>query len=308
MIGNAALAALQARRDNEQVVQFDATMAAQASGRLALAGRLRQALERREFELFFQTIQGVTDGRVVSMEALLRWRQADGSFIPPMQFIPLCEESGLIVPLGEWVLKEAARCHGVLGAAGFGEIAIAVNVSAMQFLSDTLPQSLRALRIAHDLPRGALHVELTESVVLRRPEVARAVMSELRADGACISIDDFGTGFSSMAYLKDLPLDYLKIDRAFVADVHHDERNASICRALIALGHGLGLKIIAEGVECAAELEWLRMHGCDHAQGYHFGRPAPLAEVLASLRHRASSGATTAPVQRQKTPGGLRSA
>ncbi|MBC7989246.1 MAG: EAL domain-containing protein [Luteimonas sp.] len=305
VIGNAALAALQARRDNEQVVQFDATMAAKASGRLALAGRLRHAVERREFELVFQTIQHVTDGRVVSMEALLRWRQADGSFIPPMQFIPLCEESGLIVPLGEWVLEEAARSHGVLASAGRGDISIAVNVSAMQFLSDTLPQSLRALRTAHGLPRGALHVELTESVVLRRPEAARAVMSELRADGACISIDDFGTGFSSMAYLKDLPLDYLKVDRAFVADVHHDERNASICRALIALGHGLGLKIIAEGVECAEELAWLRMHGCDQAQGYHLGRPAPLAEVLASMPQSAPSGEAIS-IQRHKTLGGRR--
>ena len=290
VIGHAALAALKARRDNVSIVQFDATMAAQASGRLALAGRLRQALERREFELFFQTIQRVIDGKVVAMEALVRWRQADGSFMPPMQFIPLCEESGLIVPLGDWVLQEAARCHGILASQGFGHLAIAVNVSALQFLSDTLPQSLRALRETHDLPRGALHVELTESVLLRQPETARAAMSELRKDGVCISIDDFGTGFSSMAYLKELSPDYLKIDRTFVANVHNDERNASICRALIALGHGLGLKIIAEGVECTEELGWLRMHGCDQVQGYLFGRPAPLVEVLASMKRSEANG------------------
>lgn len=287
-IGNAALAALQARRDNVPIMRFDATMAEQASERLALAGRIRQAIERQEFELFFQPIQRVDDGQVVALEALLRWRQADGSYVPPMRFIPLCEESGLIVPLGEWVLEEAARCHGTLAANGLGHVAIAVNVSAVQFLSETLPASLRALHEKHGLPRGALHLELTESVVLRRPEAARAAMSELRTAGVCISIDDFGTGFSSMAYLKDLPLDYLKIDRAFVADVHIDERNASICRALISLGHGLGLQIIAEGVETAGELGWLRMYNCEQVQGYYFGRPAPMAEVLAAIAREAA--------------------
>ncbi len=283
VIGNAALAAMQARRDSVAIVRFDATMAAQASGRLALAGRLRQALERREFELFFQPIRRLDDGRVMSLEALLRWRQADGDFVPTAQFISLCEESGFIVPLGEWVLQEAARCHGQLFSHGYGDVAIAVNVSAVQFLSETLPRSLRELRQAHGLPRGALQLELTESAVLRRPEAAREAMRELRNEGVCISIDDFGTGFSSMAYLKDLPLDFLKIDRAFVADVHRDKRNAAICAALIALGHGLDLKIIAEGVECEAQRDWLRAQGCDQAQGFLLGRPAPLAEVLSSI-------------------------
>lgn len=284
VIGNAALAALKARQDSVPIVRFDTTMAAQASGRLAMAGRLRQALGRHEFELFFQPIQRVADGRLTTLEALLRWRQPDGSFASPAQFIPLCEESGLIVPLGDWVLEEAARCHGLLAAEGLGDVAIAVNVSAVQFLSETLLQTLHRLRTTYALPRGALHVELTESSVLRRPDAARAAMSELRDEGVCISIDDFGTGFSSMAYLKDLPLDYLKLDRYFVADVHHEERNAAICRALIELGQGLDLKIIAEGVETAGQLEWLRAHGCDQAQGYHFGRPAPIADVLEAIR------------------------
>lgn len=283
LIGNAALAALHARREHGVAVQFDASMAAEANERVALAGRLRQALEKREFELFFQPIKRLDDGRVVSLEALLRWRQADGSFVPPARFIPLCEESGLIVPLGSWVFEEAARCHRMLDARGMGDVAIAVNVSAVQLLSDSLPRLLRTLHQEHGLRRGALQVELTESTLLRRPRSARAVMSELRADGVCIAIDDFGTGYSSMAYLKELPLDYLKLDRAFVADVDQDERNASICRALIALGHGLDLRIIAEGVEDAGQLEWLRAHGCDEVQGYFLGRPAPLDEVLASM-------------------------
>lgn len=278
-IGNAALAALQARQENVSVVHFDAAMAARAAERLALAARLRQALERNEFELHFQPIHDIGDGRVVSLEALIRWSPDRTGYVPPSQFIPLCEESGLIVPLGEWALAEAARCHGLLAARGRGDLAIAVNVSAVQFLSEALPQSLQALRRQHGLPRGALHIELTESAVLRSPESAKSMMGELREQGVCISIDDFGTGFSSMAYLKDLPLDFLKIDRTFVAGVHVEERNAAICRALIALGRGLGLKIIAEGVESAGQLDWLRKHGCDQAQGYYFGAPVPLDDL-----------------------------
>lgn len=287
VVGHAALAALQARREHLPTMAYDASMTEQASLRMALVGRLRQALERNEFELFYQPIQRISDGRVMAMEALLRWRQEGGGYIPPMQFIPLCEESGLIVPIGEWVLEEAARAHAVLAEHGMGEVSIAVNVSAVQLLADSLPSSIRALRTRYGLPRDALHIELTESVVLRRPDLAVALMDELQREGACISIDDFGTGFSSMAYLRDLPLDYLKVDRTFVHDVDRDERNASICQALISLGHGLGLGIIAEGVETPAQLEWLRAHGCDQAQGYHLGRPAPLGELLLALRKAA---------------------
>src|SRR5690606_7524438 len=149
------------------------------------------------------------------------------------------------------------------------------------------PAEIRALQQRHGIPRGALHVELTESVLMRRPQVARMRMLELRVAGVGISIDDFGTGFSSMAYLRNLPLDYIKIDRAFVREVHVDARNASICRSLISLAHGLGLGTIAEGVETADELQWLRGSGCDQVQGYHIGRPAPLEQVIGLLRKAA---------------------
>jgi PAS domain S-box-containing protein len=283
VIGNAALAALQARRENMPLVIFDTGLADQASGRLAMAGRLKLALERGEFEVFYQPIRRLASGEMVAMEALLRWRRPDGGFISPLDFIPLCEESGLIVPLGQWVLEEAARSHATLAAQGLGNVAIAVNVSAVQLLSGTVPETLRTLRESYGLPRGALQIELTESVLMRRADTARAEMSQIKAEGVCISLDDFGTGFSSMGYLRDLPIDYLKIDRAFVADVHQDPRNASICRALIALAHGLGLKIVAEGVECAEQLDWLRAQGCDKAQGYYLGRPAPLDALLATI-------------------------
>ncbi|MDR7193105.1 bifunctional diguanylate cyclase/phosphodiesterase [Luteimonas terrae] len=283
VIGHAALAALHARREHLQLVRYSAAMAEQASARLAMVRQLRQAHERGEFELHFQPIHRLCDGSVAAIEALLRWRHADGSYTPPAQFIPLCEESGLIVPIGGWVLEEAARMHARLKAAGHGDVAIAVNVSAVQFESGMCPESIRHLFERHALPPRALHLELTESVLLRHPDDVRALMGTLRSEGLCLSIDDFGTGFSSMAYLRELPLDHLKIDRAFVDDVTRDPRSAAICRAMIALGHGLGLTVIAEGVEDARQLDWLRAHGCDQAQGYHLGRPMPMDALLDAM-------------------------
>ncbi|MEN4904716.1 EAL domain-containing protein [Luteimonas sp. TWI1437] len=285
VIAHAALAAFQARRGRTAVVRYDTEMAAQAAERLALLRRLRKAFDQRQFELFYQPIQRLDDGRIVAFEALLRWRQADGSFVPPAQFVPLCEESGLIVPIGTWVIDQAARASQRLAEAG-AEVAIAVNVSAVQFEAGLPVEAIRALRQTQALRPGALHLELTESVLLRDPDAVRAQMGRLRDEGVCLSIDDFGTGFSSMAYLRDLPLDALKIDRVFVRDVAHDVHSAAICRALIDLGHGLGLSIIAEGVEDAAQCDWLIAHGCDQAQGYHFGRPMPFEDALALLQAR----------------------
>jgi PAS domain S-box-containing protein len=281
-IGHAALAALQARREMLPVLDYDQRMGEEAGRRIDLVSTLKLAFERREFELFFQPIHRISDGRVVCLEALLRWPQKDGSFIPPDQFIPLCEESGLIVPIGNWVLEQAARSYRILADEGIGGVAIAVNVSAVQFVADSLPDVIRDLRARFALPDSALHVELTESALLRRPDAVRLLMEELRNDGVCISIDDFGTGFSSMAYLRDLPLDYLKLDRSFVRDVDQDDRNASICRALIALAHGLGLQVIAEGIETEGQLAWMRGNSCDHAQGYLLGKPARLVDLIGS--------------------------
>lgn len=282
VIAHAALAALRARRERTRVIAYDPALSAQAAERLALVRRLRDAVDAGGFELVYQPIHRLADARMVAVEALIRWPQHDGSRVSPAEFIPLAEESGLIVPIGAWVLEEAARAWRRLADAGWADIAIAVNVSALQFDAGLTHDTLRALRAHHGLPRSALHLELTESVLLRTPDAARALMMQLREDGLCLSIDDFGTGFSSMAYLRDLPLDHLKIDRAFVRDVECDPRSAAICRTMISLGHGLGLQVIAEGVETPGQLQWLRAQGCDQAQGYHLGRPATL-DVL--LRH-----------------------
>ena len=282
VVGHAALAALQARADNVPTMHYSDLLAVKASARLAIVGRLRHALANEEFELFFQPIRRVRDGRVVAAEALLRWRTPDG-YVPPSSFIPLSEESGLIAPIGEWVIEQAAQAQARLVAAGFPHVAVAINVSAVQFMTGAVPRQIREAARRHGLAPGALHVELTESAMLRRPDAAKFAMEELQQDGVRVSIDDFGTGFSSMAYLRDLSLDHLKIDRSFVDHVDRDPRNASICRALIALGQGLELSIVAEGVERAEELAWLSAQGVEQVQGYYIARPVPLAAFIAWL-------------------------
>lgn len=283
VIGHAALAALRAQQENQHTLDYTPVLSEIAGLRLDLVARVRRALARNEFELFFQPIRRLAGRQIVTFEALLRWRQADGSYVPPMHFIPLCEESGLILQVGTWVLEEAARSHKLLEARGRGDIAIAVNVSPVQLQSGDLPAQLQSLYERHGLRRGAIQVELTESVVLRQPEAARALMGALREEGVCLSLDDFGTGFSSLAYLRELPLDYLKIDRSFVIDLGRDPRSDAICHALVALAHGLDLKVVAEGVETSTQADWLQRAGCDKVQGYLFGRPAPLGDFLDTL-------------------------
>jgi len=293
-IGHAALASLQASREMVPMLPYDRSMGDRAAEQIALARRLHSALGRDEFEVHYQPVRRAADGRLVAVEALLRWR-LDGDFIPPGVFMPLAEASGLIVPIGRWILEQAALAHGRLVARGLHDVAIAVNVSAVQLLGDNIAEAVLELQQRHGLARGALHVELTESVVLHQPQAARARMLQLRAAGVRISIDDFGTGFSSMTYLRNLPLDYLKIDRSFVRGVHTDGRNASICVAVIQLARGLGLATIAEGVEHPGELAWLEAQGCDYVQGYLLGRPAPLEELLDT--HRVADSGDRPPGQ-----------
>jgi len=196
----------------------------------------------------------------------------------------LCEETGLIVPLGEWAMEAAARAHTSLADAGLGHLSIAVNVSAIQFKRTDIAALVRDTNRRHGLPPRALEVELTESSLMD-PMHAVAALHRLRQQGTCVSLDDFGTGFSSMAYLRDLPIDTLKVDRSFVADVDSDERAASICRSMIQLAHTLGMAVVAEGVERPAQERWLRDNGCDYFQGFHIGAPVPLQALLPNLRH-----------------------
>ncbi|MDY4282623.1 EAL domain-containing protein [Xanthomonas sp. LF06-19] len=217
------------------------------------------------------------------LEALIRWPQRDGGFIAPDAFIQLCEDTGLILPLGRWVMRAAARARRALVEHGWPDLPVAVNVSALQFFDGDLVADLVQACAEAGLAANGLQLELTESSLMRQPQQAGDVLRQLRALAVRVALDDVGTGFSCMAYLRDLPLDTLKIDRSFVAEVDHDPRNASICQALLTLGHCLGLDVVAEGVETEAQLRWLRAHGCGGVQGYLLGRPAPLADVLQRL-------------------------
>ena len=278
----AAQAAHAARAEGNVVVWFDAAVTTRLADRLRLAGRIHAAIDN-EFQLYFQPIRHAGDGSPAALEALLRWPQADGSFIPPNEFIQLCEDTGLILALGRWVIRAAAKAQRRLVEAGWGELPIAVNVSAVQFFNSDLVAEFTRAQQDFGLARGALHVELTESSLMRKPAQAMQTMQRLHEQGIRVSLDDFGTGYSSMSYLQHLPLDILKIDRSFVADVETNPRNASICRALLSLGHSMGLTIIAEGVETPGQLDWLAAHGCDQVQGYLLGRPAPLEQIIDAL-------------------------
>ncbi|HEY0333029.1 MAG TPA: EAL domain-containing protein [Stenotrophomonas sp.] len=284
VIGKAAQAAHAAREEGAAVVRFHAGIETRLSDRLRMAGRLHQAIDRGEFLLHYQPIFDAAKRQPVALEALLRWRGPDGQLLPPGEFIQLCEDTGLILPLGRWALRRAARDQRRLAEQGWRMLPIAVNVSALQFHNSDLAAEVASAYEEFGLPRGALHIELTESSLMRQPQRALKAMHALHAQGVCISLDDFGTGFSSMSYLQQMPLDSLKIDRAFVEDVEREARNASICRALITLGHNLRLKVIAEGVEREAQLKWLAANGCDQVQGFLLGRPAPLDEVIERLR------------------------
>lgn len=283
VIANAGLAAHTARTEGVQARRFEPRMARGASERLQLASRLHRAIDAGAFALHYQLIRDVADGRAAALEALLRWPLPDGGFVPPSDFIQLAEDTGLIVPLGRWVLREAAATQRRLADAGF-DLPIAINVSLAQCVHADLAGEVQAAVREFGLGSGALQVELTESILMTRPEELAAMLVRLRMSGVCVALDDFGTGFSSMSYLRHLPLDKLKIDRAFIANVDEDARSAAICAALLAMGHGLGLEVVAEGVERQAQFDWLAAHGCQQVQGFGLDRPMPLQGVLERLQ------------------------
>ena len=251
------------------------------SKRLQLVSQLRDALRREEFRLVFQPVFGA-DGLPTALEALVRWHHPERGLLQPDQFIAVCEESGLIVELGRRVLREAARHHALLAAVGLGHMRIAVNVSAAQFAHD-LHADIAAVMDEFALPPGVLELELTESVIMARPEQAIHAMQQIAGLGVGISVDDFGTGYSSLAYLKRLPIERLKIDQSFVRDLGVDEDDAAICASIIGLAHSLGLATVGEGVETVQQHEWLLARGCDEIQGYLLGRPQPFEQLLPAL-------------------------
>jgi diguanylate cyclase (GGDEF)-like protein/PAS domain S-box-containing protein len=249
----------------------------QYRGQLILEGGLRRAAERGELRLHYQPKVDLSSGRLVGAEALLRWQHPELGLVAPDRFIPLAEETGLIVPLGEWVLHQACEQSVRWSEAGIA-VDVAVNVSARQFQQEDLPERIfAALRDSRLDPRR-LGIELTESVLMEDGDRARDMLECLKRRGVSVAIDDFGTGYSSLSYLKRLPIDVLKIDRSFVHGLTRDRDSQAIVKAMIGLSHTPGIEVIAEGVEDDADVNCLAAWGCRYAQGYHFGRPMPAAD------------------------------
>ncbi|GGY24436.1 EAL domain-containing protein [Pseudoduganella albidiflava] len=254
---------------------FSRDMNAATHERLLLESRLWQALEQREFELYLQPQIDLPSGAVIGAEALLRWHHPELGTVGPDRFIPIAEESGLILPLGEWVLQRAIGLLGHWQTVGLGHLRLAVNLSARQCQGHGLLAQLDGMLADAGVDPALLELEITESAAMQDPERSRALLQALRARGIRVAIDDFGTGYSSLSYLKLFELDRIKIDRGFVKDIESDPNDAAIVSATISLAHALGLEVIAEGVETMAQADFLRAHDCDEAQGYLFARPMP---------------------------------
>lgn len=264
---------------------FAAGMNVDALARMQLQVSLRKALKNEEFVLHYQPQLSIASGRIIGVEALVRWQPPDGPLVPPGSFIPVAEQSGLIIAIGEWVLHEACRQAAAWQAAGLPPIMMAVNLSAMQFRRGNILDTVAAALTLSGLPAHCLELELTESILLQDVDMAMKTLHSLKDLGVKLSIDDFGTGYSSLSYLKRLAVDKLKIDQSFVRDLATDSDDAAIVRAIVQLGHTLQLTVIAEGVETDRQLAFLMQYGCDEAQGYLFSRPLAAAAVEPMLRN-----------------------
>ena len=247
--------------------------------RPALENHLHRALERGELEVFYQPLFRVSDGSRAAMEALLRWRRPGFGLIPPAQFIPIAEENGLIVPIGNWVLKQACRQARQWQPISGEPCKVAVNVSAIQFASDDFVEVVRAVLAETGLAPACLELEITESILMQNLETPAHRICELRALGVSIAVDDFGTGYSALSYLHRLPVDYLKIDQSFVKEISGGTNSVRLVQAIVTMAHGLGVKVTAEGVETEEQMVVLRQLGCDQVQGFLLGRPMPLSEA-----------------------------
>jgi len=254
--------------------------------RVRIESALRSALERDEFVLHYQPQVDLGSGAIVGMEALIRWNHPELGMVPPARFIPIAEETGLIVPIGAWVMRTACAQNKAWQDAGLPRLRVAVNLSARQFGASDLLASLESVLADTGLDPACLEIELTESLFMSDVTPAVELLHRMKALGVNLSIDDFGTGYSSFSYLSRFPIDVLKIDRSFVADITHDANDAAIVTSIIALAHNLKLAVIAEGVETAAQLDYLRSHGCDEMQGYYFSKPLPASEFEQLLQQR----------------------
>lgn len=268
-------------RNNYQI--YSAALNANAFERLAMESSLRQALERKEFLLHYQPQVNLNTGQVIGIEALMRWRHPDLGLVSPTKFIPIAEETGLIIPIGEWVLRTACAQNKAWKDSGLPPIVVSVNMSARQFQQKNLVGMVSQVLRETRLDAKYLELELTESILMQKEEPFLAMLTELSSMGIALSIDDFGTGYSSLSYLNRFPINILKIDQSFVNNITKNPNDAVIVTAIITLAHSLDMKAIAEGVETAEQLEFLRSLHCDGMQGYLFSQPLPADEVTKLL-------------------------
>ena len=269
---------------------FSSEMSGRAKARLTLEADLRRSVERDELRVHYQPQVDLESGQVVGLEALVRWQHPQRGLIPPIEFIPLAEESGFVVQLGDWVLRSACRQIKRWSDTGLAPRQVAVNVSAIQLSRGRLVESVREALQETGIAAHQLELEITESSIMLDREKSLQSLADLKALGVKLSIDDFGTGYSSMAYLQQLEVHKLKVDMAFVRDMTTNASNASIVRAVIALGHGLGLEVIAEGVETLEQARHLRLLECDVIQGYLISKPLAadtMTEFLVSFQPSA---------------------
>ena len=278
-------------RDNYQF--YSRAMNATALEKLSMEAQLRKALERDELLLHYQPKIRPKTGEIVGLEALIRWKHPELGLVPPAQFIPLAEETGLIIPIGEWVLLNACRQNQDWQRLGYPPVHVAVNIASLHFRQGTLGQSVATALQKSGLHPSWLELEVTESMLMDSAETTLATLSTLKGMGVRLAIDDFGTGYSSLSYLKRFPLDALKIDRSFVKDLPRDAEDAAIAKAIIAMAHSLKLEVVAEGVETAEQLAFLQQHGCDLVQGFLFGKPvaaAALHDLLSGKKLKTVAG------------------
>ena len=267
-------------------VFYGESMSIRSLGRLELEGELRNAIDANDFMIYYQPKLDLHTSQIIGVEALLRWKHRTRGWIPPDTFIPIAEETGLIITLGEWVIREACRQLRTWRSQGISNLAISVNVATQQFEREDFVDSVLSNMLKYGVEPGQLEVEITESALMRHIGDTITALQKLRDAGVILSIDDFGTGYSSLGYLKQFPVDTLKIDRSFVKDLHSSSDDAAICAAIIAMARELRLKVVAEGVEVQEQLDFLRLHGCDQIQGFLISKPVPLTDLDRLLPQR----------------------
>jgi|ERR1700733_589990 diguanylate cyclase (GGDEF)-like protein/PAS domain S-box-containing protein len=283
LISNADTAMYHAKENGRNNYQFfKQEMNIRASERQFIEGGLRVALEHKEFSLHYQPKIDLGTGAVTGVEALLRWKHPDRGFIPPAQFIPIAEDTGLILPIGQWVLREACKQSRAWLDSGFAPVPMAVNISAVEFRSKDFVESVRGILHESKLDPHCLELELTESVLMKHAESTVTMLKALKEIGVQLTVDDFGTGYSSLSYLRQFPVDSLKVDQSFVHEISSHKDDAAIVSAVISMGNSLKKRVIAEGVETREQLDFLTAEGCEEAQGYYFNRPM-VADQFAKL-------------------------